>query len=91
MASRLVNLGVRSRKLSNVGQWLDKWAKIYCLELLRASKGTLSPTNHIGPAWWAMARSSYVLSIRKACAPAVIAAPADNDDNDVYMYTTCII
>jgi hypothetical protein len=34
--------GVRSRKLSNVGQSLDGWPKIYYIELLRASEGTLS-------------------------------------------------
>jgi hypothetical protein len=42
MASRSVGFGVRSRKLSNVGQSLDGWQKIYYLELLRASEGTLS-------------------------------------------------
>jgi hypothetical protein len=37
-------LGVRSQKPSNVlnGQSLDGWTKIYYLELLRASEGTLS-------------------------------------------------
>jgi hypothetical protein len=42
MAPRLVYFGVRSRKLSNVGQSLDGWPKIYYLELLPASEGTLS-------------------------------------------------
>jgi hypothetical protein len=37
-----VRFGVRSRKLSNVGQTLDGRLKIYYLELLRASKDTLS-------------------------------------------------
>jgi hypothetical protein len=37
-----VRFDVRSRKLSNVGQSLDGWPKIYNLELLRASEGTLS-------------------------------------------------
>jgi hypothetical protein len=36
-----VSFGVRSRKLSNVGQSLDGWPKIYYLEL-RASESTLS-------------------------------------------------
>jgi hypothetical protein len=38
----LVRFCVGSRKLSNVGQSLDGWLKIYYLELLRASEGTLS-------------------------------------------------
>jgi hypothetical protein len=42
MAPQLVNFGVWSRKLSNIGQSLDGWPKIYYLELLRASEGTLS-------------------------------------------------
>jgi cellulose synthase/poly-beta-1,6-N-acetylglucosamine synthase-like glycosyltransferase len=42
MAQRPVLLGVRSRKLSNVGRWLDWWPKIFYLEFLRASEGTLS-------------------------------------------------
>jgi hypothetical protein len=42
MAPRSVRFGVRSQKLSNVGQSLDGWPKIYYLELLRASEGTLS-------------------------------------------------
>jgi hypothetical protein len=33
--------------------------------------GNESPTNPHWPPWWVMARSSYVWSIRKACAPAV--------------------
>jgi hypothetical protein len=37
-----MRFGVRSRKLSNVGQSLDGWLKMYYLELLRASEGTLS-------------------------------------------------
>jgi hypothetical protein len=37
-----VRLGVQLRKLSNVGQSLHRWPKIYYLELLRASEGTLS-------------------------------------------------
>jgi hypothetical protein len=35
-------LGVRSRKLSNIGRSSDLWPKMYYLELLRASEGTLS-------------------------------------------------
>jgi hypothetical protein len=42
IAPRSVRFGVWSRKLSNVGQALDGWPKIYYLELLRASEGTLS-------------------------------------------------
>jgi hypothetical protein len=45
LAERSVSFGVRSRKLSNVGQSLDGFIilpKIYYLELLRASEGTLS-------------------------------------------------
>jgi hypothetical protein len=42
MAPRSVRFGVRSRKLSIVGQSLDWWSKIYYLEFLRASAGTLS-------------------------------------------------
>jgi hypothetical protein len=42
MASRSVRFGVQSRKLSNVGQSLHELLKKYYLELLRASKGTLS-------------------------------------------------
>jgi hypothetical protein len=42
MAPRSVRIGVRSPKLSNVGQSLDGWPKIYYLELLRASKCTFS-------------------------------------------------
>jgi hypothetical protein len=42
MALQLVCFGVRSRKLSNVGQSLDGWSKIYYVELLRASEGALS-------------------------------------------------
>jgi hypothetical protein len=41
MASRSVHFDVRSRKLSIVGQLLDRWPKFYYLEL-RASEGTLS-------------------------------------------------
>jgi hypothetical protein len=37
-----VRFGVRSRKLSNIGQSLDGWPKIYHLELLHAPKCTLS-------------------------------------------------
>jgi cellulose synthase/poly-beta-1,6-N-acetylglucosamine synthase-like glycosyltransferase len=42
MAPRSVRFGMRSRNVSNVGQSLDGWPKIYYLELLRASEGTLS-------------------------------------------------
>jgi hypothetical protein len=42
MAPRLVRFGVRSRKLSNGGRSLDGLPKICCLELFRASEGTLS-------------------------------------------------
>jgi hypothetical protein len=69
MAPRSVRFGMRSRKLSNVGQSLDGQPKNYYLGLLRASKGTLSrwsrlhlqslaPTN---PHWAhvVMARSPY--------------------------------
>jgi hypothetical protein len=55
MAPLLLRFGVRSRKLSNVGQSLGEWPKNYYLELLRALEGTLSlhlqslaPTN---PHW----------------------------------------
>jgi hypothetical protein len=41
-ATQSMRFGVRSRKLSNVGQLLEGWSKIYYLELLRASEGTLS-------------------------------------------------
>jgi hypothetical protein len=41
IAPRSVSLGVRSRKLSNIGQSLDGLPKIYYLELFRASEGTL--------------------------------------------------
>jgi hypothetical protein len=41
MAERPERFGVRPRKL-NVGQSLDGLPKIYYLELLRASEGTLS-------------------------------------------------
>jgi hypothetical protein len=43
MAERSERFGVRSR---NVGQSLDGWPKIYYLELLRASEGTLSRWLH---------------------------------------------
>jgi hypothetical protein len=42
VVQRSVSFGVRSRKLSNVGQSLDRIPKNYYLELLRASEGTLS-------------------------------------------------
>jgi hypothetical protein len=42
MAERSERFGVRSRKLSNVGQSLNGCPKIYYLELLRASEGTFS-------------------------------------------------
>jgi hypothetical protein len=42
VAPRSVRFGVRSRKQSNVGWSSDEWQKIYYLEILRASKGTLS-------------------------------------------------
>jgi hypothetical protein len=42
IAPRSVHFGVRSRKLSNIGQSLNGWPKIYYLQFLRASKGTLS-------------------------------------------------
>jgi hypothetical protein len=42
MAPRSVRFGVWSWKLSNVGRSLDGWPKIYYLEFLRASEGTLS-------------------------------------------------
>jgi hypothetical protein len=35
-------VGMRSRKLSNVGRLLDGWPKIYYLELLHDLDGTLS-------------------------------------------------
>jgi hypothetical protein len=40
MVSRSVRFGVRTRKLSYVGQSLDGWPKINYLEFLRASEGT---------------------------------------------------
>jgi hypothetical protein len=43
MTPQLERFGVRSRKLSNVGQSLDGRPKMYYLELLRASEGTLVP------------------------------------------------
>jgi hypothetical protein len=56
--------------VSNIGQLLDGTPKMYYLELLRASEGTLShwfrvhlqlhPLTRTGPAWWVMARSLYV-------------------------------
>jgi hypothetical protein len=42
VSATLLNFGMQSRKLSNVGQSLDGWPKIFYLELLRASEGTLS-------------------------------------------------
>jgi hypothetical protein len=42
MAPRSVRFGLRSQKLSNVGQSLDGWSKIYYLELLCILEGTLS-------------------------------------------------
>jgi hypothetical protein len=42
MSLRSVRFGVRSRKLSKIGQPLDGSPKIFHLELLRASEGTLS-------------------------------------------------
>jgi hypothetical protein len=39
---RSVRFGVRSRKLTNVGQSLDEWPKFYHLELLLASECILS-------------------------------------------------
>jgi hypothetical protein len=42
MVQRSVRFDMRSRKISNVGQSLDGWPKIYYLKLLRASEGTLS-------------------------------------------------
>jgi hypothetical protein len=53
MALRLVRFGMRSRKLSNVGQSLDGWPKIYYLELLRASEGTLSRWSRLHLQWLA--------------------------------------
>jgi hypothetical protein len=77
-----VHFGVRSRKLSNIGRSLDAWPKIYYLELLRASEGTIScgpgcilqslaPTNTHWAHVVSYSPSPYVLSIKKACAPAV--------------------
>jgi hypothetical protein len=43
MVPQSVRFGVRSRKLSNAGQSLERWPKIYYLELLRASEGTVVP------------------------------------------------
>jgi hypothetical protein len=37
-----LDVSVRLQKLSNFGRSLDGWPKIYYLELLRTSKGTLS-------------------------------------------------
>jgi hypothetical protein len=42
MDPRSMRFGEWSRKLSNVGQSLDRWPKMYYLELLRASERTLS-------------------------------------------------
>jgi hypothetical protein len=63
-----------------VNHWMGD-QKFIIRELLHASEGTLSrwsrlhlwslaPTNPHW-AWWVMARSPYVLTIRKACTPAV--------------------
>jgi hypothetical protein len=41
IAPRSVRFSLRLRKLSNVGQSLDGRSKMYYLDLLRASKGTL--------------------------------------------------
>jgi hypothetical protein len=72
MAPRSVRFSVRERKLSNIGRSLDGSPKIYYLELLRASEGTLScwsrlhlqslaPTNpHWARVVGYMARSPYV-------------------------------
>jgi hypothetical protein len=49
MAPRLVRFGVRSRKLSNVGQSWDGWSKIY----FRASDGTLSRWSRLHLQWLA--------------------------------------
>jgi hypothetical protein len=42
MSLRSVRFGMRSQKLSNVGQSLDGWPKIYYFEVLRAPEITLS-------------------------------------------------
>jgi hypothetical protein len=42
MAPRSVHFGVRLRNLSNIAQSLDGCPKIYYLELLFASEGTLN-------------------------------------------------
>jgi hypothetical protein len=52
MASRSVRFGVWSRKLSNVGQSLDRWQKIYYLELVRAAAAFAVVSTHqpaLGP------------------------------------------
>jgi hypothetical protein len=79
MAPRSVRFGVRSRQLSNVGQSLDRWPKIYYLDFLRASEDTLSrwsrlhmqslaPTN---PQWARVVGYGplFLCVIRKTCAP----------------------
>jgi hypothetical protein len=50
-------LGVRSQKLSNIGRWSDGWPKIYYLELLRASEGTLSRWSRLY--WQSLAPRGY--------------------------------
>jgi hypothetical protein len=67
MAPRSMRFGMRSRKLSNVGQSLDGWPKIYYLELLSASEGTLSRFSRLhlqslapnNPHWARVARAGY--------------------------------
>jgi hypothetical protein len=68
-------LGVRSQKLSNVGRTSNGCHKIYFLELLRASEGTLSRWSQLYlqsfVSGWVMARFSRAIIHKKVCAPAV--------------------
>jgi hypothetical protein len=47
MALRSVRFGVQTRKLSNVGQLLDGWPKMFYLELLCAFEDTLSRSSRL--------------------------------------------
>jgi hypothetical protein len=69
MAPRSVHIGVRSRKLSNVGQSLDGWPKMYYLELLRASEGTLSrwSRQHLILQWLAQTNPHWARVVFSLC------------------------
>jgi hypothetical protein len=65
MASRSVRFGVRSRKLSNVGQslmtknLLSRVPPCFGRHVKPLVSAACAPTR-AGPAWWGMARSPYV-------------------------------